>query len=63
MAKEHKPVAWRSLGVRWDHVEHFLIKYDDGEIEDYHQHISFHTPYGYLKDVPMDPTLTRWSKP
>lgn len=54
-----KPIRYRSLGVRWDHVEHFLILMSSGEIVDRWEHIDMSLPYAYLKDVPQDTTLRR----
>jgi len=34
------PMAYRSMGVRWDHIEHFLVKYSDGHVEHIWSHIS-----------------------
>lgn len=45
------PMAYTSLGVRWDHVEHFLIQYSNDVFEDYHAHISMNVPYNFLKDT------------
>lgn len=53
------PMAWRSLGVRWDHVEHFLIKLSNGEFEDRWEHITFDLPYTYLRDARYDRALKR----
>lgn len=38
-------IGWASLGVRWDHVEHFRFRTSDGEVHDVHSHISNHAPY------------------
>ena len=34
------PIAFRSLGVRWDNIERFLVRMSDGRVEDRHYHIS-----------------------
>ncbi len=39
------PIAYASLGVRWDGVEHYLIKYSDSSVKDLHRHVSEHAPY------------------
>jgi len=39
------PLAYASLGVRWDGVEHFRIRFSDGRVEERYSHISFHAPY------------------
>lgn len=48
------PIAYRSLGVRWDGVEHFLIRMSNGEVKDLHSHVSNHSPYyhfGHSSDL------------
>ncbi len=40
-----RPVRFRSLGVRWDNVEHFLVLMSDGSFEDRWHHISENAPY------------------
>lgn len=56
------PMRWRSLGVRWDGVEHFLIQMSDGSLTDFWNHIAYKTAYyGYLAGVRFDPTLRRQS--
>ena len=47
------PVAWDSLGVRWDNVEHFRILMSDGTKVDHFAHISMNPVYGdgYLRHV------------
>jgi hypothetical protein len=52
-------MAWRSLGVRWDKVEHFLIRMSSGEIIDRWEHIEMNLPYSYLCDARYDQKLTR----
>lgn len=39
------PLAYRSLGVRWDSVERYLIRMSDGRVEERYAHVSFHAPY------------------
>jgi hypothetical protein len=39
------PVAFASLGVRWDGIEHFRIRFSDGHIEERSHHISYRAPY------------------
>lgn len=62
--KKAKPIAYRSLGVRWDNVEHFRVLMSSGEVREFHQHVSYSGPYyhfGYsdtLTSPPRyDPTL------
>jgi len=53
------PMRWRSLGVRWDNVEHFLIQMSDGSFTERHSHISNALPWNWLKDARHDETLRR----
>lgn len=53
------PIAYRSLGVRWDNVEHFLIQMSDGTVTDRWEHIYLATPWTYLKDARYDDKLRR----
>lgn len=53
------PMVWRSLGVRWDKVERFLIQYSDGRFEDRWEHIAMQLPFNYLKDARYDQKLRR----
>lgn len=39
------PIAYRSLGVRPDGVEHFLYRLSTGEVRQQYSHISEHAPY------------------
>ena len=53
------PIAWRSMGVRYDGVEKFLIQLSNGEQDFFHAH---HTagvgyPGGYLHGVRYDQHL------
>lgn len=43
--KKAIPLEYASLGVRWDGVEHYRIRFSDGRVEDLHEHISFQAPY------------------
>lgn len=43
--KKAKPIAYCSMGVRWDNVEHFRVRYSDGRIEDRWDHISSNVHY------------------
>lgn len=36
------PIRYRSLGVRWDNVEHFLVLMSNGDFLDRWYHISEH---------------------
>lgn len=40
-----KPIAYRSLGVRWDKVEHFYIRWSDNRVTQSWNHISESAPY------------------
>lgn len=58
------PVAYASLGVRWDGVEHFRVRMSDGRVEDHHRHVSERAPYYHFGHSPVlalpprvDPTL------
>lgn len=54
------PMAYRSLGVRWDHVEHFRILFSDGRIEDRWAHISEHAAerhFGRYNELHHPPRL------
>lgn len=42
-------VAYQSLGVRWDHFEHFLLLMSDGTFEDRWYHISERAPYYHFR--------------
>lgn len=44
-ASKAKPIAYRSLGVRWDHVEHFRIRWSDGRVTELWEHIDMSGPY------------------
>ena len=39
------PIAYCSLGVRWDGVERYRVRFSDGRIEERCEHISAHAPY------------------
>lgn len=52
------PVQYRSLGVRWDHVEHFLVMFSDGHTQDRWHHIGEQAPYwhfGYSRELRHPP--------
>lgn len=52
------PIAYRSLGVRWDGVEHFLIRMSTGEVRERHCHVSENAPYrgfSMLGDIRQPP--------
>lgn len=60
--KKAIPVAWRSLGVRWDNVEHYLIRFSDGSIRDRWEHIDMGMPFcnfGYEDHFPR-PGMVRY---
>lgn len=52
------PMAWRSLGVRYDNVEHFLIQMSNGEFTHRWSHINNALPWNYLKNARFDSTLS-----
>jgi hypothetical protein len=58
-ASKAVPIAYCSLGVRWDGVEHFIIGYSDGRVEDRWEHVSFGLPFGYLVGVKYDKSLRK----
>jgi hypothetical protein len=47
------PIAWASLGVRYDGVEHFRIRMSDGRVVDRHNHISERAPYFHFGHSPQ----------
>jgi hypothetical protein len=52
------PMSYRALGVRYDGVEHFLVQFSDGRIEERWSHASFHAPYyhfGYSDELTTPP--------
>jgi hypothetical protein len=52
-----KPIAYRSFGVRWDHVEHLAIRMSDGRIEQVWEHIDMPKPN--LIGLRYDETIRR----
>jgi hypothetical protein len=57
-------IAYKSLGVRWDGYEHFLVRMSTNEVVDTWRHISEQAPYrgfnmlGDIQDPPRyDPNL------
>jgi hypothetical protein len=46
--KKAIPLAYASLDVRWDGVEHFRIRFSDGRIEELHRHVTEHAPYWHF---------------
>lgn len=65
-----KVIRYRSFGVRWDNVEHFLLLLSDGSFEDRWYHISEDAPYWqFTRDAPFghpptyDQDLRRPSSP
>ena len=42
-------IAYQSLGVRWDRVEHFLLLMSDGSFQDRWHHISENAPYYHFR--------------
>lgn len=53
------PMVYRSLGVRWDSVEHFLIQMSSGQYIDRWEHIEMGLPWTYLRNARQDQTLRR----
>ena len=56
--KKAIPIAFCGLGVRWDNVEHFRIRFSDGHVEDRWEHVSMQSPYyhfGYSADLRHPP--------
>jgi hypothetical protein len=51
------PVAWCSLGVRWDNVERFRILMSTGRVTERYEHIDMNLPWTYLKESRYDDTL------
>lgn len=57
-ATKAKPISYCSLGVRWDKVEHFRIRWSDGRVTERWAHISEHAPYfhfGFSDDLVNPP--------
>ena len=53
------PIAYKSLGVRWDKVESFRVKYSDGQVKEISAHVSEHMPYwhfGHSDTMAQPPT-------
>lgn len=46
--KKSIPLAYASLGVRWDGYESYRIRFSDGRIEERVAHISAHAPYWHF---------------
>ncbi len=42
------PIAFRSVEVRWDNIEQFLVRFSDGRIEQRYSHISENAPYWHF---------------
>ena len=52
------PISWCGMGVRWDNVEHYRIRYSDNRIEDRWEHVSFHLPnYQFGRSKNFGPSL------
>lgn len=52
------PMAYCSLGVRWDGVEHFRVRFSDGRVEERHTHIGWRAPYyhfGHSRELTQPP--------
>ncbi len=52
------PIGYKSLGVRWDGVEHYKIVMSNGTVVERWEHISMHSPYyhfGYKKSLTHPP--------
>lgn len=56
--KKAVPLAYASLGVRWDGYEHFRVRFSDGRVEERWSHISASAPYfhfGYSDELKQPP--------
>ncbi len=42
------PIAYRSMGVRPDGIERFLIRFSDERVEERHFHVSEQAPYWHF---------------
>lgn len=40
-----RPIGYVSMGVRWDGVQRFLVRYSDRSIEEIYSHVSNRLPY------------------
>lgn len=52
------PIAYRSLGVRWDGYEHFLVRMSTNEVVERWCHTSVRAPYRHfnmLGDIQQPP--------
>lgn len=52
------PLAYCSMGVRWDGIEHHRARFSDGRVEDRYNHIGEHAPYyhfGHVQDLQSPP--------
>jgi hypothetical protein len=52
------PIAYRSLGVRWDGYEHFLVRLSTNEVVERWCHTSMQAPYRHfdmLGDIRQPP--------
>lgn len=62
--KKAIPVAWRSLGIRWDNVEHYRILFSDGSVHERWSHIDMRMPFsnfGY-EDYFPHPGMVRYDE-
>jgi hypothetical protein len=60
------PIAYKSLGVRWDNIERFLLRMSDGRVEERYCHISEDAPYwhfGYSDRLTSPPRYDESLKP
>lgn len=39
------PIAYASLGVRWDGVERYRVRYSDSSVRELYRHVSERAPY------------------
>lgn len=52
------PIAYASLGVRWDGVEGYRVRFSDNHVEELWRHVSYHSPYyhfGHSSDLKQPP--------
>ncbi len=42
------PIAYASLGVRWDKIERFRVRMSDGSVVERYSHVSEQAPYWHF---------------
>jgi len=56
--RKAKPIAYRSLGVRYDGVERYLVRMSTGYVSEIYSHVSYHLPYyhfGHARELIQPP--------